>query len=81
MAAITRKLHVRTPLMYSEPLSAALGEGRRVYLKMDALQPPGSFKLRGIAHTIQRAIASQGGKPYRITRRGLELVRAEFDNR
>jgi uncharacterized protein YjhX (UPF0386 family) len=28
-----------------------------------------------------RAIASQGGKPYRITRRGLELVRAEFDNR
>jgi uncharacterized protein YjhX (UPF0386 family) len=29
----------------------------------------------------KRAIASQGGKPYRITRRGLELVRAEFDNR
>ena len=29
----------------------------------------------------KRAIASSGGKPYRITRRGLELVRAEFDNR
>jgi uncharacterized protein len=27
------------------------------------------------------AIASQGGKPYRITRRGLELVRSEVDNR
>ena len=29
----------------------------------------------------RRAIASSGGRPYRITRRGLELVRAEFDNR
>ena len=29
----------------------------------------------------KRAVASQGGGPYRITRRGLELVRAEFDNR
>ena len=26
-------------------------------------------------------IASQGGGPYRITRRGLELVRSQFDNR
>lgn len=29
----------------------------------------------------KRAIASKGGEPYRITRRGLELVRAELDNR
>ncbi|MBR9808511.1 MAG: hypothetical protein GYB49_14940 [Alphaproteobacteria bacterium] len=29
----------------------------------------------------KRAIASRGGGPYRITRRGLELVRAELDNR
>lgn len=28
----------------------------------------------------KKAIASQGGQPYRITRRGLELVRSEFDN-
>jgi len=27
------------------------------------------------------AIASSGGGPYRITRRGLELVRSELDNR
>jgi uncharacterized protein YjhX (UPF0386 family) len=26
-------------------------------------------------------IASTGGGPYRITRRGLELVRSQFDNR
>lgn len=29
----------------------------------------------------KKAIKSQGGHPYRITRRGLELVRSEFDNR
>lgn len=29
----------------------------------------------------RKAIASQNGGPYRITRRGLELVRAELDNR
>jgi uncharacterized protein YjhX (UPF0386 family) len=28
----------------------------------------------------KKAIASHGGQPYRITRRGLELVRSEFDN-
>lgn len=27
------------------------------------------------------AIASRGGRPYAITRRGLELVRSEVDNR
>jgi uncharacterized protein len=29
----------------------------------------------------RRTIASQGGRPYRITRRGLELVRSQHDNR
>jgi uncharacterized protein YjhX (UPF0386 family) len=29
----------------------------------------------------KRAIASTSGGPYRITRRGLELVRSELDNR
>lgn len=29
----------------------------------------------------KKAIASQEGRPYQITRRGLELVRSEFDNR
>lgn len=28
----------------------------------------------------KKAIASRGGEPYRITKRGLELVRSEFDN-
>lgn len=29
----------------------------------------------------KKAIGSQDGRPYRITRRGLELVRSEVDNR
>lgn len=29
----------------------------------------------------RKAVASSQGGPYRITRRGLELVRSEFDNR
>lgn len=29
----------------------------------------------------KKAIASSNGQPYRITRRGLELARSEFDNR
>jgi uncharacterized protein YjhX (UPF0386 family) len=29
----------------------------------------------------KKAISSRDGRPYRITRRGLELVRSEFDNR
>ena len=29
----------------------------------------------------KKAIASSGGGPYRVTRRGLQLVRSELDNR
>lgn len=29
----------------------------------------------------RRTIASKGGGPYRITRRGLDLVRSQYDNR
>ena len=29
----------------------------------------------------RKAVASADGRPYRITRRGLELVRSEVDNR
>lgn len=60
-------LHTETPLVESRPLS--LATGRRVWLKLDALQPSGSFKLRGIgfacetyhARGARRFVSSSGG--------------------
>lgn len=60
-------LHIETPLLQSRPLS--LLSDKTVWLKLDALQPSGSFKLRGIgavceAHARQgktRFISSSGG--------------------
>lgn len=46
-------LHITTPLLKHAPLSAALG--KHVLLKMENLQPSGSFKLRGIGTMCQRA--------------------------
>lgn len=44
-------LHIQTPLLESRPLS--LAAGRAVWLKLDALQPCGSFKLRGVGHACE----------------------------
>jgi len=60
-------LHIETPLIESVPLSA--GVQGTVWLKMEALQPCGSFKLRGIGYARQeyfregakRLITSSGG--------------------
>lgn len=46
-------LHITTPLLKHGSLSAALG--KPVALKMENLQPSGSFKLRGIGTMCQRA--------------------------
>ena len=43
--------------------------------------PSSVWRKVAMSRLKKRAVASQGGGPYRITRRGLELVRAEFDNR
>ncbi|MBP2198166.1 pyridoxal-phosphate dependent enzyme [Pantoea cypripedii] len=60
-------LHLNTPLLNSRPLSQLTGS--QVWLKMDALQPSGSFKIRGVGlachHYVQqgarRFISSSGG--------------------
>lgn len=54
-------LHIKTPLIESLPL-ATTTRGR-VWLKMEALQPSGSFKLRGIGHAC-RAYLSRGAKRF-----------------
>ena len=44
-------LHIATPLLRSTPLSASTG--REVWLKIEAMQPSGSFKMRGIGHACE----------------------------
>lgn len=68
-----RPIHVRTPLLRREAVARAPGDGgkdqRDVWLKMDALQPSGSFKLRGVGRCVQMAkkngadcvVSSSGG--------------------
>jgi len=64
---MTADLHVETPLWESRPMAAALGAP--VLLKMEALQPVGSFKIRGIgaasaasvAAGARRLVGSSGG--------------------
>ena len=63
----TLGLHILTPLIESRALS--LRTGCDVWLKMDALQPSGSFKLRGVGLACQthaqrgarRFVSSSGG--------------------
>lgn len=64
---IVSVIHVDTPLIESLPLT--LRSGRRTFLKLDAVQPTGSFKARGVGHACveykkrgaTRFISSSGG--------------------
>jgi L-serine/L-threonine ammonia-lyase len=61
-------LHVVTPLLESAPLGRAHGAAR-VWLKLESLQPTGSFKIRGVGLSCERAaragarrfVSSSGG--------------------
>ena len=48
-------LHLETPLLRTSPAYSA--SGKPLWLKMEALQPCGSFKMRGIGRLCQRAVA------------------------
>jgi L-serine/L-threonine ammonia-lyase len=50
-----KPLHVQTPLLKAPP--ELFGPGRTVWLKMDALQPSGSFKQRGVGRLVQQRVA------------------------
>jgi L-serine/L-threonine ammonia-lyase len=60
-------LHIRTPLIESFPLSERTG--KRILLKMENMQPAGSFKIRGIGLLCERGkqngvghfVSSSGG--------------------
>lgn len=75
-------LHVLAQGGEIRPMKCARGRIREVQcVSRDGWAMPGvdlalfrRLKRRG-------TIRSQGGQPYRITRRGLELVRSQHDNR
>ncbi len=48
------QLHIQTPLIKSEPLSQV--SGKNIWLKMEALQPTGSFKNRGVCFACQEVV-------------------------
>ena len=60
-------MHIHTPLMYSQSLSSFADTN--IYLKLDCLQPSGSFKIRGISKLCtwaykkgyRRLVSSSGG--------------------
>ena len=58
-------LHEKTPLIKSAKLSKLAG--REVLLKLDNLQPPGSFKIRGIGHLVQKGVANGAKLGYFLT--------------
>ena len=60
MTAEESGLFYRTPLIKSAPMSQLAG--RDVYVKLDCLQPSGSFKDRGMAHLCQTLSDTKGTK-------------------
>ena len=59
-----KKLHVETPVWVSKNNNF----DATIYYKMDALQPSGSFKLRGIGYACQQAV--EGGAKSIVTSSG-----------
>jgi L-serine/L-threonine ammonia-lyase len=75
-----KKLHVVTPLWYSQPISTAAET--QVWLKMEAFQPSGSFKARGMgaaclaakeAGAARVVCASGGNAGYAVAYAGQQL--------
>ncbi|XP_060582705.1 L-serine dehydratase/L-threonine deaminase-like [Ruditapes philippinarum] len=72
MASGEGPLHIVTPTIYSMPLSKLTGYD--VYLKLENLQIPGSFKIRGIGNLIKKA--SQHGCKKIVCSSGANVVLA-----
>jgi L-serine/L-threonine ammonia-lyase len=77
-------IHIQTPLLEADAFGTA---AQRVWLKLEALQPCGSFKLRGVGHACEvhatrgarRLLSSSGGNAgmavaYAGRRLGLPVV-------
>ena len=67
-ASSSSSLHIVTPLLFSDVLSE--NTGHNVFLKMDALQPSGSFKIRGIGRVCQVAVERYGASAHLVCSSG-----------
>ncbi|KAI0169651.1 pyridoxal-phosphate dependent enzyme [Hypoxylon sp. FL1284] len=54
---VPQKLYIETPCIPSAPLSRAAG--CNIFLKLENLQPSGSFKSRGIGHLMQQEMLAR----------------------
>ncbi|XP_043835727.1 serine dehydratase-like [Dromiciops gliroides] len=70
-----RPLHIVTPLLESWTLS--LAAGTTVFLKLENVQPAGSFKIRGIGHFCQE-MAKKGCKHFVCSSGGNAGVAAAY---
>ncbi|KAM0753706.1 tryptophan synthase beta subunit-like PLP-dependent enzyme [Meredithblackwellia eburnea MCA 4105] len=65
---MTKSLHIKTPLVYSSPLSRKAG--CHVYLKLENTQPSGSFKNRGIGALAVRSFETYGPSAHLVCSSG-----------
>jgi L-serine/L-threonine ammonia-lyase len=63
-----KPLHITTPLVYSDRLSA--NSGHNVWLKLETKQPSGSFKSRGIGRACWAATKHFGSKTHLVAASG-----------
>ena len=71
-------LHIDTPLIESGAF--ADNSERKVWLKMEALQPPGSFKIRGIGFACERYV-ERGAKRFISSSGGNAGIAAAYAGR
>lgn len=71
-------LYIETPTILSEPLSQMLG--KPVWLKLESLQPTGSFKLRGVSLLCQQEI-SNGARAFVSSSGGNAGIAAAYAGR
>ncbi|KAI7829833.1 tryptophan synthase beta subunit-like PLP-dependent enzyme [Gamsiella multidivaricata] len=68
MAVPVQPLHNPTPLLHSSELTRKTQIN--IWLKLENLQPSGSFKIRGLGHMCQKAALKHGSKTHLVCSSG-----------
>ncbi|KAG0087505.1 hypothetical protein BGZ93_005232 [Podila epicladia] len=65
---VVQPLHILTPLVPSPELSRR--NGVNIWLKLENIQPSGSFKIRGLGHISQKAVQQHGEQAHLVCSSG-----------